>query len=323
MAPRTRAAAAGDKRRCLVTGGSGFVGRHLVEQLLDSGRWEVTVFDIRAVEGEDRAQYIVGDLRNAAQVAAACKGMDVVFHVATAAPTATNAHNEALMRAVNIDGTQNVVDGCVAGGVPALVYTSSASVVFDGQDLHKVDESAPYAARPMDYYTHTKVKNAKAGKMKYLIGSGRNKMDWTYAGNVAQAHIQAADALAEGGAQSAVAGKAYFVTNDDPRPFWGFMGDLCEGLGYGRPHIRLPFGLIYFIALIVQYLVVPLLRLFGKELQSDFTPFRIALSAANRTFSCSAAYQDFGYVPTVPMEEALKRTLRHFSHLHADKQKEG
>lgn len=150
-------------------------------QLLDSGRWEVTVFDIRAVEGEDRAQYIVGDLRNAAQVAAACKGapgaksskaavthayqavlllrccataqcpaqssllismqaqarlgccnshkllrmccaamctnttscplpthpgMDVVFHVATAAPTATNAHNEALMRAVNIDGTQ-------------------------------------------------------------------------------------------------------------------------------------------------------------------------------------------------------------------------
>lgn len=132
MAPRTRAAAAGDKRRCLVTGGSGFVGRHLVEQvgcgmhlqtaavlwrdghvrhwsaaavavmlpllltctpghhllphpplhplhhpmpqLLDSGRWDVTVFDIRAVEGESRAEYIVGDLRDAAQVAAACKG---------------------------------------------------------------------------------------------------------------------------------------------------------------------------------------------------------------------------------------------------------
>ena len=36
---------------------------------------------------------------------------------------------------------QNVVDGCVAGGVPALVYTSSASVVFDGQDLHKVGEA--------------------------------------------------------------------------------------------------------------------------------------------------------------------------------------
>lgn len=53
-----------------------------------------------------------------------------------------------------------------------------------------------------------------------------------------QAHIQAADALLDGGAQSTLAGKAYFVTNDDPRPFWGFMGDLCEGLGYGRPRIR-------------------------------------------------------------------------------------
>jgi sterol-4alpha-carboxylate 3-dehydrogenase (decarboxylating) len=160
MAPRTRAAAAGEKRRCLVTGGSGFVGRHLVDQLLDSGRWEVTVFDIRAVEGEERAKYIVGDLRDASQVAAACKGMDVVFHVATAAPTAANAHNEALMRAVNIDGTQNMVDGCVAGGVQTLIYTSSASVVFDGHDLHKVDEAAPYAARPMDYYAHTKIEGA-------------------------------------------------------------------------------------------------------------------------------------------------------------------
>ena len=53
-----------------------------------------------------------------------------------------------------------------------------------------------------------------------------------------QAHIQAAEALLEGGSSSALAGKAYFVTNDDPRPFWGFMGDLCEGLGYGRPRIR-------------------------------------------------------------------------------------
>lgn len=201
MAPRTRkSAGSGEKKRCLVTGGSGFLGRHLVEQvrwpaglqgcwaaaaaasclacsctaaaraaawpllqhdpartltcactatppthlqLLDSGRYDVTVFDIRAVEGEDRARYIVGDLRDAAQVADACSGehravdaagallhaqrafwhasskpgccavhlpspagMDVVFHVATAAPTAHNAHNEALMTAVNVDGTQ-------------------------------------------------------------------------------------------------------------------------------------------------------------------------------------------------------------------------
>jgi sterol-4alpha-carboxylate 3-dehydrogenase (decarboxylating) len=98
--------------------------------------------------------------------------------------------------------------------------------VFDGSDLVGVDESAPYTTRPADYYTQTKiageklvlaanspkmavmalrpsgifgegdtvmvptfVKQAKAGKMKYIIGNGQNVWDFTYVGNVAQAHV--------------------------------------------------------------------------------------------------------------------------------------
>lgn len=346
-----------DMRRCLVTGGAGFLGRHLVGQLLDSGRWDVTVFDVRALEGEERVQYIVGDLRDAEQVAQACKGMDTVFHVATAAPTAHNTHNEALMRDVNIGGTQNVIDACVAAAVPRLVYTSSASVVFEGKSLVLVDESQPYASRPMDYYTHTKaeaeklvlaangrggvavcalrpsgifgeydtllvattVRNAARGKLKYIIGNGRNQMDWTYAGNVAQAHIEAAEALT--GPDCVLAGKPYFVTNAEPRTFWGFMGDVCQGMGYDRPHIKLPFALVYFIALVLQMVVVPLLRLVGRDMQSDFTPARIKITAVNRTFSCAAARRDFGYKPKVSVDEGLKRTMQHFEHLHASKQK--
>jgi len=72
--PRRKPAQQPDMRRCLVTGGAGFLGRHLVGQLLDNGRWDVTVFDVRALEGEERVQYIVGDLRDAEQVAQACKG---------------------------------------------------------------------------------------------------------------------------------------------------------------------------------------------------------------------------------------------------------
>ena len=49
----------------------------------------------------------------------------------------------------------------------------------------------------------------------------------------------------------------------------------------------------------MQYIATPLARLLGRDLQSDFTPFRIALAAANRTFSCAAARRDFGYVPQV------------------------
>lgn len=50
-----------------------------------------------------------------------------------------------------------------------------------------------------------------------------------------QAHIQAAEALSP---TSPLAGKAYFITNDEDRTFWGFMGDLCHGLGYDRPRIK-------------------------------------------------------------------------------------
>jgi sterol-4alpha-carboxylate 3-dehydrogenase (decarboxylating) len=86
--------------------------------------------------------------------------MDVVFHCATAAPTASNAHNQGLMTAVNVDGTRHIVEACARGRVPRLVYTSSASVVFDGCDLKGVDEDVPYAAKPPDYYTHTKILGA-------------------------------------------------------------------------------------------------------------------------------------------------------------------
>lgn len=350
--------ASGDKKLALVTGGGGFLGRHIVEQLLANGRYDVRVFDIRAPpanSADPRFDYVVGDLRKPEDVVAACKGCSVVFHVATASPTGANAYNHALMEGVNVDGTRNVVDACVECKVPVLVYTSSASVVFDGTNLFLADEDTPYAAKPLDFYTTTKiegekivlagngrggvatcalrpsgifgeydlltvpttVEKARAGKMKYIIGDGKNMMDWTYAGNVAAAHLAAADVLLAEGLTSKAAGKPYFVTNDDPRPFWGFMGDLCEGLGYGRPRIHLPVFLIMFIAYLVQYVIIPLLSPF-KRLETDFTPFRITVASSNRTFDCGRAKKELGYRPAVSMDEALQRTLKHFAHLKAD-----
>ena len=52
-----------------------------------------------------------------------------------------------------------------------------------------------------------------------------------------------------------MAGQAYFITNDDARRFWDMLGDICEGLGYERPHIKLPYLLIFTLAAIFEYLV--------------------------------------------------------------------
>ncbi|KAK9819571.1 hypothetical protein WJX81_001482 [Elliptochloris bilobata] len=339
-------------QRCLVTGGAGFLGRHLAERLLSAGGWQVTVFDVRD-PGEPRVAAIIGDLRNRAQVEAASQGMDVVFHCATAAPAAANTANRRLMHDVNVLGTRHLLDACAAAGVPRLVYTSSASVVFDGRDLVDVDETAPYARKPIDYYTETKVlgermvlaanragglatvalrpsgifgerdpllvpltvAKARQGKMKYVIGSGANLMDFTYVGNVAQAHVLAAEALAR---DSKVAGRAYFITNAEPRPFWTFLGDFLEPLGYERPSRRLPWQLVFTLAVIFEW-VVWLLRPFRVIQPSEFTPMRIRIAKATRRLSCARARAELGYEPEVSLDEGLSRTVTAFSHLRAEK----
>ena len=84
-------------------------------------------------------------------------GQEIVFHCAAACPTNAAASNQVLMVAVNVDGSRNIIAACQRMGVPRLVYTSSASVVFEGRNLHGADERLPYASRPMDFYTGTKV----------------------------------------------------------------------------------------------------------------------------------------------------------------------
>lgn len=335
------------KQRALVTGGAGFLGRHLIQQLLDSGKYEVTCFDLQRVS-IDGCTCVAGDLSKAADVDAAVAGQDIVFHTATAAPSAQNAANaQALMRRVNVTGTVNIIAACRASRVPRLVYTSSASVAFSGAPMVDVDESAPYPERPMDFYTGTKaeaerlvldangpelatcslrpsgifgpgedrnlvpgvVSRARAGKMKYIIGDGTNLFDWTYVGNVAHAHLCAAERLSPG---APAAGEAFFITNCEPSRFWDMMGDLCEGLGYPRPSVRLPVWLMMFVAIVAAALAAA----FG--LRTDLNPTRVRLASVQRTVKCDKARRLLGYEPVTSLAEGKRLTVEGFAHLHKD-----
>ena len=64
---------------------------------------------------------------------------------------------------------------------------------------------------------------------------------------------QAADALTS--ASCACAGNPFFITNAEPRPFWGFLGDILEPLGYQRPSRKLPWRLIFAIAVLVELII--------------------------------------------------------------------
>ena len=115
--------------------------------------------------------------------------------------------------------------------------------------------------------------------------------------------------------RSPIAGQAYFITNDEPRKFWGFFGDLLEPLGYGRPHIALPWLPLFLIAWLNENLILPILNLFYEAKPSDFSTVRLTIAASNRTISCGRAKKDLGYRPRIPMHEAIQRTVAHFQPL--------
>jgi nucleoside-diphosphate-sugar epimerase len=156
----------------------------------------------------------------------------------------------------------------------------------------------------------TVIKRAKAGTMKYIIGDGQNMFDWTYVDNVTHAHILADEALQK--EASPAAGQAFFINNDEPVLFWGVMGDICEGLGYGRPYIKLPVWLMMIVAVVAVWAS----RLLGFD--SELNPMRVRVSSVERTYSCEKAKKLLGYSPKVDMKAGIAAMLESFPHLHKD-----
>nr|XP_045240213.1 sterol-4-alpha-carboxylate 3-dehydrogenase, decarboxylating isoform X3 [Macaca fascicularis] len=145
-------------KKCTVIGGSGFLGQHMVEQLLARG-YAVNVFDIQQGFDNPQVQFFLGDLCSRQDLYPALKGVNTVFHCAS--PPASSNNKELFYR-VNYFGTKNVIETCKEAGVQKLILTSSASVIFEGVDIKNGTEDLPYAMKPIDYYTETKILQEKA-----------------------------------------------------------------------------------------------------------------------------------------------------------------
>lgn len=91
------------------------------------------------------------------------------------------------------------------------------------------------------------------------------------------------------------------------------MSRVLTGLEYPSPRHRLPYWLVYTIALLLQlvaFLLKPLVAF-----QPTFTPMRVALAGTHHFYSCERAKRDFSYVPVVPFDEGMKKALDYFSYL--------
>ncbi|MBX9846002.1 MAG: SDR family NAD(P)-dependent oxidoreductase [Xanthobacteraceae bacterium] len=136
------------RRRILVTGGSGFIGSALVKALVKDGN-TVRVLDDnsrgaprRLEEVKNDIEFIGGDIRNAATVESAVRGVDEVHHLAFVNGTEFFYSAPELVLDVGVKGMINVIDACRAAGVRRLVLASS-SEVYQTPPQVPTDETAP------------------------------------------------------------------------------------------------------------------------------------------------------------------------------------
>ena len=321
--------------RTLVTGGNGFIGRYIVEQLLARGD-EVRVVG-RGAYPELMALGVAcyrADLAAEDSVAEALHGCDVVFHVAAKAGV-WGAWQDYYRN--NVSATQFILRQAVRAGVPKFVFTSSPSVVFGEESVENADESRPYPAHYLAPYPHTKalaeqwvlrqtdilttairpplvwgprdtnilpriIARAKARQLRQ-IGDGTNLVDVTYVENAANAHLAAADRLVAG---APLVGRAYFIGQEQPVRLWGFINNLLELVGV--PQIPTQPAIPYWLARNIATQIERSYTLLRRAEEPPLTRLLVAQLANSRYFDLSAARRDLGYGPWVSTAEGLERT---------------
>ena len=140
-------------KRFLVTGGSGFVGSHLVDRLVDANAAEVVVFDkvlrpanVAEAAARGRVTSVEGDVTDVPALERALDGVDGVFHMAVL-PLGPTVEQPRLGLEVNVVGSFNVFEAAQAAGVAKVVFSSASSVYGDTDET--MDETHPFGARTM------------------------------------------------------------------------------------------------------------------------------------------------------------------------------
>ena len=309
--------------KILITGGGGFLGRTILQQLLPQHH-ELKIL-ARSSYPEIEAlgvQCIQADIQNPESLKGHFDGIDVVIH--TAAKAGVWGPKEAYF-GINVAGTQNVLAAAKAGGVKTFVHCSSPSAVWSGADESGLSETdCPY---PDSYLAHYPESKAEAEKIVLaangddfkttalrphliwgardphlvprllerhhrlrIIGPGRNKVGLTHVSNAAHAHVLAMkELLAEG----KNAGKAYFITDLEPVVIWDWVNTLYQALDKKPVTRQISRQTATRIGGVLEWLW----RTFGLSGEPPMTRFVAGQLSTDHYYDLSAAQSDFGYHP--------------------------
>jgi sterol-4alpha-carboxylate 3-dehydrogenase (decarboxylating) len=153
----------------LVTGGCGFVGAAIARALKARGD-QVIVLDLAPECPLEGVDYRRVDITDKAAVDKACRGVDTIIHNASIVHTKQNKQD--VVWAVNLGGTENMLEAAQQNGVARFIYISSGSVVYEGKDIENGDESLPYSAVSQAPYADSKIAAEKVA----LAANGKGGM---------------------------------------------------------------------------------------------------------------------------------------------------
>ncbi len=318
--------------KALVTGGGGFLGFAIVKILRNKGFAVNTYARQKYPKLDDvGATQFHGDIADFNALQLAASGCDIIFHVAAKAGIwgayADYYHT-------NVDGTDNVIAVCKSLAINKLIYTSSPSVVFNGRSMEGLNESIPYPQHYETAYPETKaiaeqhiiaansdklatvslrphliwgpddnhltpriLARGKAGKLR-RIGKKDHKVDCIYVDNAALAHLLAAEKLCH---NSKIAGKCYFISQNDPRYLWDIVNGILATANIAPVTKIMPFALAYSIGFLLENGY----KLLGKTTEPPMTRFLARELSTAHWFDTSAAKNDFSYTPTISIEDGL------------------
>jgi nucleoside-diphosphate-sugar epimerase len=315
--------------RALVTGAGGFIGRHLVERLLREG-WSIRALAHearRSIEWPPGVEVVTGDVRDAQAMKAAATGCETVFHLAGKAHALSEVHeDEAAHRAINVDGTRNILDGAVSGGARHFVFFSSVKAMGEGA-LKCLDES--YGGGPTTAYGQSKLEAERlvldCGKraglhavclrlpLVYGVGNKGNLYRMIAAidrdrfpplpelGNrrsvVHVANVLDAALLAAGRPEAN--GQCYIVTDARDYSTRELYELICLGLGRAIPRWHVPLWVLRLLG----YAGNAVGRLRGRRFLFDSDALDKLIGSA--WYSSAKIARELGYRPSATFEQAL------------------
>lgn len=324
--------------KVLLTGGTGFIGQHLLRALCAAGhscrvlaRPESDLTPLADLTLE----VVRGDVTDPPSLRGIADGMDVVYHLAAAGHvSAQSADAYARFRALNVDGTRHLIAACRGSGISRFIHFSSTAAVGTVR-RPIIDETTP--CQPRTPYQRSKYESEQVvvaawqedrfpavilrpcmvygpgGKGEFLkicrlmargifprVGSGANLTPIVHVRDVVQAASKAAT--------RARPGEVYLVASAQSYPAATIRHHVLATLGLRRPYPYVPLWL----ALAGAHGLETVARWAGRT--PPVTRQNIRSTVADRIFDISKAQRELDYQPSVLLEEGIRETVAWFRH---------